>query len=248
LLDEDIVSKNGVGIPFLLVRQSTSAVVEVLSERPYAVSGAHHPSTGITDEILQPQYEEPATSIDPSMLHLDFSADCTRTPANDEVTFTGCRPRDEIASLGHDGAESNIMPTNALTVSKIREQLSSKRPAGRSKRPRKKGSPQRKKASSTTLQSQFLALPPDKQLQFLSWLFGAAMSRCRFDHPTIGDTAPTTTRSPEPDVPSVPLHEQHNAASASIGASPDSRGGEALDYGGKAAFSPIAERARFLVA
>jgi hypothetical protein len=189
-----------------------TAVVEVLSERPSAASGAHHPSTGITDDTLQPQYEELATSIDPSMLHLDFSADYTRTHSNDEVTFTGCRPRDEIASLGHDGAESNIMPTNALTVSKIQEQLSSKSPAGRSKRPRKKASSQPKKGSFTALKSQFSALPPGEQLQFLSWLFGAAMSRCAFDHPTQGVTIPPTARSPELDVPSAQLHGQNCAA------------------------------------
>ncbi|KAJ5808888.1 hypothetical protein N7474_010157 [Penicillium riverlandense] len=199
-----------------------TAVVEVLSESPSAVAGARYPSTGITDENLQAQCEEHATSIDPSMLHLGFIADCTRTPTNDDVTFTGCRPLDEIASLGHDGPESNIMPTNALTVSKIRDQLSSKKPAGCSKRPRKKASPQRKKASSTTLQSQFSASPPDEKLQFLSWLFEAATSRCRLDHQTQGVTTPPTARSPELDVSSAPLHEQNGAAFPYTETHPDS--------------------------
>lgn len=65
-----------------------TAVVEVLSEPPPVVSEAYYPSTRITDKLMQPQYEEPATQVDPSILHLDFSADCTRTPAD---TFTGCR-------------------------------------------------------------------------------------------------------------------------------------------------------------
>lgn len=124
---------------------------------------------------------------------------------------------------GHDEAENHIMPRNAPTASKTREYLSSKEPAGLPKRScKKKGASQRRKDSYTTLQSQFSALQPDEQLQFLSWLFEAAISRCRFDHPTKGGIASTTARSPELGVPSAPVHEQYSAASAYIGASPDS--------------------------